>query len=258
MISRSLLAAALVLSLVIAPTHSANANECQGPGCISVTTDDESDEIVVTIQGSKNSRQSSSASRTLPATSGSISAIKDPNRTWIPYHPDLFAAWREAARKAAQTRLSRAGATKTSREPKQVTVSLSDQVRELIPIGDLHFQPGNGAIVNKPVYFWSTTPTKFVVTVRVAAIPVTIELTPQFNWSYGEGEIRSTSLPGAPYPIALNTFTYQSAGVKKVALETVWSGSFYAAGVKAPIKGVITQRRVKDLQVLRAPHRALS
>jgi hypothetical protein len=258
MISRSLLAAALVFSLIIAPTHSANASECQGPGCISVTTDDESDEIVVTIQGSKSSRQVSTTPRTLPATSGSTSAISDPNRTWIPYHPDLFAAWREAARKAAQTRRNRPSVTRLREEPKQVSVSLADQVRELIPIGELRFQPGDGAIVNKPVYFWSTTPTKFQVTLRVAGVPVTIELTPQFNWNYGEGEIRSTSLPGAPYPIALNTFTYFSPGKKKIELETVWSGSFYVSGVKAPIKGVITQRRVKDLHVLMAPHRALS
>jgi hypothetical protein len=241
MFSRVLLSLALVTSMVIAPTHTSQAEECSGDTCISVSADDESDEIVVSIQkpGKSSVRKRKSSKST---SSGSIRAIADPRRTWIPYHPDIYAAWREAAKKAAATReRNRSTRIATTRA---VTASLSDRVRQLIPIGNLQSQPSLGAIVGRPVYFWSTTPTSFDVTIRVAGVPVRLELTPSFEWSYGDGfpeTTRTTSLPGAPYPVPLNTFTYQEVGVKEVRLDTTWSGVFSVGGVKTPINGVIQQ-----------------
>lgn len=257
MFSRILLSLALVTSLVIAPTHTSHAEECASDACISVAADDESDEIVVTIEKSGKSSVKRDE-RTRSTSSGSFSAMSDPRRTWIPYHPDLYAAWREAARKGAATRERnrRSQVTMT----RTVSASLSDRVRQLIPIGSLQSQPSLGAIVGRPVYFWSTTPTSFDITIRVAGVPVRLELTPSFEWRYGDGlpeATRTTSLPGAPYPVPLNTFTYQEAGVKDVRLITTWSGEFTVAGVKSPINGVIRQSSSKRLDVLPAPHRAI-
>lgn len=257
MFSRVLLSLALVTSMVIAPTHTSHAEECSSDTCISVSADDESDEIVVSIQKpGKSSGKKGESSRS--TSSGSFTAIADPRRTWIPYHPDLYAAWREAARKAAATRernrLHRTATTSV------VTASLSDRVRQLIPIGVLQSQPSLGAIVGRPVYFWSTTPTSFDVTIRVAGVPVRLELTPSFEWRYGDGSpeaTRTTSLPGAPYPIPLNTFTYEDVGVKEVRLTTTWSGDFSVGGVKTPINGVIRQSSSKRIEVKPAPHRAI-
>ena len=47
MFSRVLLSLALVTSLVVVPTHTSQAEECASDRCITVTADDESDEIVV-------------------------------------------------------------------------------------------------------------------------------------------------------------------------------------------------------------------
>lgn len=259
MFTRILLSIALVTSLVIAPAHSSQAEECQSESCISVTADDESDEIVVSIQTPGTSREKREAKK-LPAVSGSFSAISDPNRTWIPYHPDLYAAWREAARKAALTRARNRITRPSNSSARVVTASLSDRVSQLIPIGALHTQPSNGVVVGRPVYFWSTTPTSFDVTLRVAGVPVRLELTPSFEWRYGNDtvqEVRTTKSPGTPYPIPSNTFTYKDSGIKEVKLITTWSGEFTVAGVKSPINGVIRQTSSKSLDVRVAPHRAV-
>jgi hypothetical protein len=47
------LSLALVISLIVAPTRTASAEECKSEKCIEVTVDDESDEIVVTVRGGK-------------------------------------------------------------------------------------------------------------------------------------------------------------------------------------------------------------
>jgi hypothetical protein len=259
MFTRILLSLALVTSLVIAPTHTAHAEECSTDSCISVTADDESDEIVVSFR-KPESKKASERSREVPRVSGSLSAIADPKRTWIPYHPDLYAAWREAARKAAATRAERRRLTPVRSQSQVVTASLTDRVSQLVPFGSLQTQPAQGAVIGRPVYFWSPTPTSFDVTIRVAGIPVRLELTPSFEWGYGDRPIettRTTSLPGAPYPAPLNTFTYFEPGDKRISLTTTWSGDFTVAGVKAPINGKITQRSSKVLDVRQAPHRIL-
>ena len=259
------LSVALVLSLVIVPSRTATAEECKAEKCIEVTVDDESDEIVVIYRSNRPAKVSSELSevkevRREPIASGSFTAAPDPKRTWIPYHPDRYAAWREAARKAAATR-------KQNREKKGKVIvptqsviastSLSDQVSQMIPIGDIQFQPARGATLYTPVYFWTTTPTSFDVTLKVAGIPVGISLKPEFMWDYGEGTTRQTSLPGAPYPLALNTFTYNNVGTKKIILTTTWNGTFTVAGLSSPIDGVITQKRERDLIIYRAPSRLL-
>lgn len=262
MFTRILLTLALVTSLVVAPAHTARAEECANAECVTVTADDESDEIVVSIEH-KTTRQARARSAPPPTVSGSFSAIADPARTWIPYHPDLYAAWREAARKAAATRARRVSQVRPVTSSEIVTASLSDRVRQLIPFGSIQTQPSQAAVVGRPVYFWSPTPTSFNVVLRVSAVPVRVELTPSFEWSYGDGTsekaptVRTTSLPGAPYPALVNTFTYFDPGLKQLILTTTWSGEFTVAGVKAPISGKITQQSSKILDVREAPHRAI-
>jgi hypothetical protein len=259
MFSRILLSLALVTSLVVVPTHTSQAEECAGDRCITVTADDESDEIVVSFRR-EGERRTVEPERGLPEVSGSFSAISDPMRTWIPYHPDLYAAWREAARKAAATRARNQSAPTRSRPSRVVTAALTDRVRQLIPFGSLQTQPAAAVVLGLPVHFWTPTPTSFDVTLRVAGIPVRLQLTPSFEWGYGEGvpEIkRTTEMPGAPYPAPVNTFTYSNPGLKNISLTTTWSGDFTIAGVRSPIKGKITQVSRKVLDVRSAPHHLL-
>ena len=256
MFSRVLLSIALVTSLVVVPTHTSQAEECASDRCITVTADDESDEIVVSFRR-EGERRIEAPPREAPRVSGSFSAIADPERTWIPYHPDLYAAWREAARKAAATRARNQRIPVTSRPTQVVTASLTDRVSQLVPFGSLRTQPATAVVIGLPVHFWTPTPTSFDVTLRVAGIPVRLELKPSFEWGYGEGfpEVRrTTDLPGAPYPAPLNTYTYNSPGMKEISLTTTWRGDFTIAGVRSPIAGKITQVSRKTLDVRKAPH----
>jgi hypothetical protein len=127
----------------------------------------------------------------------------------------------------------------------------------MIPIGDIQFQPAVGAALHTPVYFWTTTPTSFDVTLKVAGIPVGLSLKPEFLWDYGDGTTRETSLPGSPYPFALNTYTYHKGGTKKITLTTTWNGTFTVAGLSSPLDGVITQKRERDLTIYKSPSRLL-
>lgn len=250
--------ASLAFALIQIPMESAEG--CVIKECLSVRTNDESDEVIITLNSGANKKVSRSEPkrRIAPKTSGSISAMADPDRTWIPYHPDIFAAWREAARKAAATRKTQGEKiVRPKRSVETSEISLSDQVRQLIPMGDIQFQPSVGATINKEVYFWTTTPKKFSTVLKVGTIPVRIDLKPEFTWSYGESEIGRSSSRGAPYPIALNVYTYHQSGVKKVHLETLWRGTFTVAGVEAPIDGVITQNRSRNIEVFPAPHRVI-
>lgn len=250
---------ALVLSLVIVPTRTAIAEECKADKCIEVTVDDESDEIVVIYRSKTPARivQARAQEKQESTNSGSFAAASDPSRTWIPYHPDRYAAWREAARKAAATRKRNRAKASAPAEMVIASTSLSDRVSQMIPIGDIQFQPVIGATLHTPVYFWTTTPTSFDVTLKVAGIPVGVSLKPEFLWEYGEGTTRQTSLPGAPYPVALNTFTYHQVGIKKIKLTTTWNGTFTVAGLSSPIDGIITQKRERELTVYQAPSRLL-
>ena len=248
-----------MLSLVIVPTRTASAEECKAEKCIEVTVDDESDEIVVTYRSKRAGEVVDEVKETKQEStnSGSFAAARDPKRTWIPYHPDRYAAWREAARKAAATRKKNRAKVAVPTQSVIASTSLSDRVSQMIPIGDIQFQPAIGATLHTPVFFWTTTPTSFNVTLKVAGIPVGVSLTPEFLWDYGEGTTRQTSLPGAPYPIALNTFTYHQAGLKKITLTTKWNGKITVAGLSSPIDGVITQKRERDLTIYKAPTRLL-
>jgi hypothetical protein len=248
----------LIFTLIQIPMESASA--CLIKECLSVRTNDESDEVIITLNTGKKEKtaRSEPKKRVAAQTSGSISAMADPDRTWIPYHPDIFAAWRQAAIKAAATRKNQGRKiNRPKRLVKTTEISLSDQVTQLIPIGDIQFQPSVGATINKKVYFWTTTPMKFSTVLKVGAIPVRIDLEPEFSWSYGEAEEGSSTSRGAPYPIPLNVYTYHQSGIKKVNLETIWRGTFTVAGVESPIDGVITQNRSRNIEVFPAPHRII-
>jgi hypothetical protein len=250
--------ASLIFTLAQIPIESASG--CVIKECLSVRTNDESDEVIITLNtgASKKIARSEPKKRVTAQTSGSISAMADPDRTWIPYHPDIFAAWKEAARKAAATRKNQgAKINRPQRSVETAEISLSDQVSQLIPIGDIQFQPSAGATINKKVYFWTTTPMKFSTVLKVGAIPVRIDLEPEFSWSYGEAEEGSSTSRGAPYPIPLNVYTYHQSGVKTVNLKTLWRGTFTVAGVESPIDGVITQNRSRNIEVFPAPHRVI-
>ena len=140
-------------------------------------------------------------------------------------------------------------------KPKKVaTASLSDRLIKLLPVGDINYQPTSEPLVNVPVYFWTQTPTRFTALVPILDVVVYVNLTPTFTWSYGDGAVDISKLPGAAYPIGTITHTYKSAGNYQVNLRITWNGTWMVNGVTTPITGnAITQSISTTLSVVKAP-----
>ena len=142
-------------------------------------------------------------------------------------------------------------------KPKKVaTASLSDRLIKLLPVGDINYQPTSEPLVNVPVYFWTQTPTRFTALVPILDVVVYVNLTPTFTWSYGDGAMDISKLPGAAYPIGTITHTYKSDGNYQVNLKITWNGTWMVNGVTTPITGnAITQSISTTLSVVKAPTR---
>ncbi len=142
-------------------------------------------------------------------------------------------------------------------KPKKVaTASLSDRLIKLLPVGDINYQPTSEPLVNLPVYFWTQTPTRFTALVPILDVVVYVNLTPTFTWSYGDGAMDVSKLPGAAYPIGTITHTYKQAGNYQVNLKITWNGTWMVNGVTTPINGnAITQSISTTLSVVKAPTR---
>jgi len=122
-------------------------------------------------------------------------------------------------------------------------------VKSLIPRGEIITQPLENILVNQSVNFLTNTPLHFTTVLVVLGTPITIHLTPEFLWEFGDGNSYRTRLAGAPYPAMLIENTYKSSGQKKVELTTTWSGLWRAGSLSAPVDGVIVQKVRRDLEI---------
>ena len=139
---------------------------------------------------------------------------------------------------------------------KPATVSLSDRLIKLLPVGDINFQPENDALVNLPVYFWTQTPERFFAVVPILDLIVYVNLYSTFTWSFGDGKVLTTTNKGAAFPLGQITNTYRSNGNYPVNLLITWRGTFSVNGVTTPITGnAITQSISTTLSVVKAPTR---
>lgn len=210
----------------------ASVAQCEGDTCIDVTADQDNNQVVITVQKGKSGGSSTRSPR--PVVS---SGLKKP---WIPWLP-----------KPVSTAKPRPRPTITSR-PRIKTISgsqISDQVKSLLPKGSIFTQPLGDALVQQPVNFMTNTPQIFTTVILVLGVPITIHLTPIFEWDFGDGNKLTTKLPGAPYPLALIENTYTTSGEKSVLLTTRWSGFWRAGALGAPINGAITQKVQKRILV---------
>ncbi len=223
------LAIALVL-VFIAPN--AAVAQCEGDTCIDVTADQDNNQVVITVQKGKPGSSSTRKPRAV-----STPRLKKP---WIPWLPKPIA-----------TSKPRPRPTFTAR-PRVKSISgsqISDQVKSLLPRGGIITQPLGDALVQQPVNFMTNTPPIFTTVIVVLGVPISIHLTPVFEWEFGDGNRLTTKLPGAPYPLALIENTYRSSGEKNIVLTTRWNGFWRAGALGAPINGAITQRVQRQILV---------
>ena len=206
---------------------------CEGETCIDVKADQESNEVVITVKKGKAGGEASTSPKPRPTPT-----IKRP---WIPWLP-----------KPVATRKAVALGPKPSPKPRVKRISgsqISDQVKSLIPRGEIITQPLENILVNQSVNFLTNTPLHFTTVLVVLGTPITIHLTPEFLWEFGDGNSYRTRLAGAPYPAMLIENTYKSSGQKKVELTTTWSGLWRAGSLSAPIDGAIVQKVIRELEI---------
>jgi len=222
----------LAIFILISSITTANS-ACEGETCIDVKADQESNEVVITVKKGKAGGEASTSPKPRPTPT-----IKRP---WIPWLP-----------KPVATRKAVALGPKPSPKPRVKRISgsqISDQVKSLIPRGEIITQPLENILVNQSVNFLTNTPLHFTTVLVVLGTPITIHLTPEFLWEFGDGNSYRTRLAGAPYPLMLIENTYKSSGQKKVELTTTWSGLWRAGSLSAPVDGEIVQKVRRDLEI---------
>ena len=201
----------LAILILISSITTANS-ACEGETCIDVKADQESNEVVITVKKGKAGKEASTSPKPTPT-------IKQP---WIPWLP-----------KPVATSKAVALGPKPSPKPRVKRISgsqISDQVKSLIPRGAIITQPLDNILVNQSVNFLTNTPMHFTTVLVVLGTPITIHLTPEFLWEFGDGSSYRTRLAGAPYPAMLIENTYKSSGVRRVELTTTWSGFWREIG----------------------------
>ena len=225
-----------LLASLIAISSITNANSaCEGETCIDVKADQESNEVVITVKKGKAGRESSTSPKPKPTPKP---RVKQP---WIPWLP-----------KPVLTNKAVALGPKPLPKPRVKRISgsqISDQVKSLIPRGEIITQPLDNILVNQSVNFMTNTPMHFTTVLVVLGTPITIHLTPEFSWQFGDGNSYGTRLAGAPYPLMLIENTYKSSGQKRVELTTTWSGFWRAGSLSAPIDGAIVQKVSRQIDV---------
>ena len=119
------------------------------------------------------------------------------------------------------------------------TINLSDRLIKMVPTATIAYQPGFEPLVHVPIIFWCDLPTLFQSRIEIIGEVIDVALRPGFVWEWGDGQILSTTEPGAPFPNQKITHTYKQPGVYNVTLIATWNGNFKHNGATRAITGTI-------------------
>lgn len=110
------------------------------------------------------------------------------------------------------------------------------------------FQPADGAVVNIPTIFSAGGGNGDVATFNLGGTAVRIAARPAYwIWTFDNGVSERFDKPGGPYPDTDVTYTYHEPGTRTVTVTAVWTASYAAGGVSAPVAGTV--RRSASLTV---------
>ncbi len=258
-IRRSLIIALLTLisifSILSLPPlqviESSQAADCVKRACIKVFTQD--GQIVIEA----NKGGSAKKTVTVPATTSRPRPL--PSSTKVaPPKPIAAKTSRPANRKVTVAPRIAKKATKKipSPLPKRHTTStksLSDRLVKLLPVAKIARAPKVQAIINVPMIFWCDLPTQFFTKISIVGEVVDISMRPAFFWSFGDGAVLLTTLPGADYPRTDISHIYRIPGRYLVTLVATWGGIWSADGVSRTITGKVRQTTLSFVDVLSAP-----
>lgn len=101
-----------------------------------------------------------------------------------------------------------------------------------LPGGTLKVQPPDGALVNLPTIFYTTTIEPLHFAVKAFGVAVNVTATPsEYIWHFGDGATATTASPGHPHPNEDVTHTYAepTSGLSPY-VTVVWSGTYTVSG----------------------------
>ena len=224
----------ILLSILLLPISAFAAdNQCLDKTCVDVFTQD--NQLIITAQKGAGK----------PVAASKKPVVKPKPVTPKPVVPKPKVATKPVPKPTVKP--VRKVATKPA------TVSLSDRLIKLLPVGDINFQPESDGLVNVPVYFWTQTPQHFSAVVPILDLVVYVNLHSTFTWSFGDGSFYTTTNQGGPYPLGLITHTYRKNSNYPVGLKVVWRGSWSVNGVTTPISGeAITQSVSRQISIVNA------
>ena len=227
----------ILLSILLLPISAFAAdNQCLDKTCVDVFTQD--NQLIITAQ---------------KGASKPVAASKKPVVKPKPVAPKPKVAAKPAAKPTFKPSVKPTVKPVRKVAAKPATVSLSDRLIKLLPIGDINFQPESDGLVNVPVYFWTQTPQHFSAVVPILDLVVYVNLHSTFTWSFGDGSFYTTTNQGGPYPLGLITHTYRKNNNYPVGLKVVWRGSWSVNGVTTPISGeAITQSVSRQISIVNA------
>jgi len=227
----------ILLSILLLPISAFAAdNQCLDKTCVDVFTQD--NQLIITAQ---------------KGASKPVAASKKPVVKPKPVAPKPKVAAKPAAKPTFKPSVKPTVKPVRKVAAKPATVSLSDRLIKLLPVGDINFQPESDGLVNVPVYFWTQTPQHFSAVVPILDLVVYVNLHSTFTWSFGDGSFYTTTNQGGPYPLGLITHTYRKNSNYPVGLKVVWRGSWSVNGVTTPISGeAITQSVSRQISIVNA------
>ena len=233
----------ILLSILLLPISAFAAdNQCLDKTCVDVFTQD--NQLIITAQ--KGAGKPASASKKPVVKPKPIVKPK-------PVAPKPKVAAKPAAKPTFKPSVKPTLKPVRKVAAKPATVSLSDRLIKLLPVGDINFQPESDGLVNVPVYFWTQTPQHFSAVVPILDLVVYVNLHSTFTWSFGDGSFYTTTNQGGPYPLGLITHTYRKNSNYPVGLKVVWRGSWSVNGVTTPISGeAITQSVSRQISIVNA------
>ena len=234
----------VLLSILLLPISAFAAdNQCLDKTCVDVFTQD--NQLIITAQKGAGK----------PVAASKKPVVKPKPAIPKPVAPKPVAPKPVAPKPKVATKPVPKPTVKPVRKvaTKPATVSLSDRLIKLLPVGDINFQPESDGLVNVPVYFWTQTPQHFSAVVPILDLVVYVNLHSTFTWSFGDGSFYTTTNQGGPYPLGLITHTYRKNSNYPVGLKVVWRGSWSVNGVTTPISGeAITQSVSRQISIVNA------
>jgi hypothetical protein len=229
----------------------AQAGDCASKACIDVYVQDGK----IIIEGHKGSRPKTRIThKPAPRIKPKLKVAPTPRPS---VKSTYIAPKQPVVRKRIPRRIAPRRIAPRRIAPRKVakSVSLSDKLIKLIPMGNIAHEPSSNAIVNIPVIYYCDLPGIFSAKVAIIGEVVDVTMRPSFLWSFGDGSFFATTSPGSAYPNQIITHTYGKAGTYAVVMVATWGGTWSNDGVARAITGEIRKVSVATVSIANAPTR---